>query len=157
MLFRSLEEEKRQGAERLQRELQGYAQLRASMHELLDLHAFSRTVSASFDLQEILRALLDLSRRLTEYHSCGVFLLGRDERPLEPVALRGDEARLAARVQAQWEDGIVPWILREGHPVVIEDEDDPACSFIHIPLRVRGEERGCFVLYCPKEIGRAHV
>lgn len=151
--LQALEEEKRQFQERLQGEHQGYAQLRASMHELLDLHAFSRTISASFDLQDILHALLDLSRRLTEYRSCGVFFVGRDDRPLEPVALRGDEQKLGARVQAQWEDGIIPWVLREGHPVVIEDEEDPSCSFIHIPLRVRGEQVGFFALYCPKAKG----
>jgi signal transduction histidine kinase len=151
--LQALEEEKRQFEERLQGEHQDYARLRASMHELLDLHAFSRTISASFDLQDILRALLDLSRRLAEYHSCGVFLLGRGEAPLEPVALQGDAQRLRARVQAQWEDGIIHWILREGHPVVIEDEEDPSWSFIHIPLRVRGEGLGFFVLYCPKAKG----
>ncbi|MCC7264563.1 MAG: GAF domain-containing protein [Candidatus Latescibacteria bacterium] len=151
--LQALEEEKRQFEERLQREHQGYAQLRASMHELLDLHAFSRTISASFDLQDVLEALLDLSRRLTEYHSCGVFFIGRGEAPLEPVALRGDATRLRARVLAQWEDGIIHWILREGHPVVIEDEEDPAWSFIHIPLRVRGEQLGFFTLYCLKGKG----
>jgi len=151
--LQALEEEKRQFAERLQREHQGYAQLRASMHELLDLHAFSRTISASFDLQDILQALLDLSRRLAEYRSCGVFLLGRGDQPLEAVVLRGEADHLRARVQAQWEDGIIAWILREGHPVVIEDEEDPARSFIHIPLRVRGEPLGFFALYCPKAKG----
>ncbi len=151
--LQALEEEKRQFEERLQREHQGYAQLRASMHELLDLHAFSRTISASFDLQDILQALLDLSRRLTEYHSCGVFFTGRGDQPIEAMAMRGDAPSLRARVQAQWEDGIIAWILREGHPVVIEDEEDPAWSFIHIPLRVRGEELGFFALYCPKAKG----
>ncbi len=151
--IQALEEEKRQFQERLQGEHQGYTQLRASMHELLDLHAFSRTISASFDLQDILHALLDLSLRLTEYHSCGVFFIGRGDRPLEPVALRGDGPRLCSRVQAQWEDGIIPWVLGEGHPVVIEDEEDASSSFIHIPLRVRGEQVGFFALYCPKAKG----
>jgi signal transduction histidine kinase len=151
--LQALEEEKRQFQERLQHEHQGYAQLRASMHELLDLHAFSRTISASFDLQDIFHALFDLSGRLTEYRSCGVFFLGRGGASPEPAALRGDEEELGARVQAQWEDGIIPWVLREAHPVVIEDDEDPACSFIHVPLRVRGEQVGFFALYCPKAKG----
>ena len=151
--IQALEEENRQSQERLQREHQGYAELRASMHELLDLHAFSRTISASFDLQDILHALFDLSGRSTEYRSCGVFFLGKADNLLEPVALRGEGPHLQSRVQAQWEDGIIAWVLREGHPVVIEDDEDAGCSFLHIPLRVRGEEVGFFSLYCARAKG----
>jgi len=150
---RALEDENRHLQERLAHGHREYAQLRESLHELRDLHELSQAISASFDIQDILAALLDLSGRIAQYHSCGVFALGPPDSAPRSLILRGDAGRLEDRARALWEDGVIGWILREGRPVVIEDEEVAGRSAILIPLRVRGEGVGFCVLSCPKAKG----
>ena len=152
---RSVEEENRHLQERLRHEHQEYVELRASMDELLNLSEISETISSSFDIEDILAALMDLSQRFVDYESCGVFLLDQEHDELHAVSLRGSE-QLSGQVQTQWEDGIIDWVMREGHPVVIEDMETVAQpdiaehSFVIIPLLVRSKQLGIYSLYCPK-------
>jgi signal transduction histidine kinase len=153
-----LEEENRQLQERLRREHRDYAELRASMDELLNLHELTETISSSFAIQDILAALMDLSGRFLPYEGCGVFALGEGGQTLEAMATRGD-GRIEERVRAQWEDGIIDWVLRERRPVVIEDMETveqpgvEECCTVLTPLSVRGKEVGIYALYCrrPKD------
>lgn len=153
--LRGVEEESRHLQERLKREHQEYVELRTSMNELLDLSELSETISSSFDIRDIIAALMDLSGRFVEYASCGVFLWDQTRDELQPVALRGGD-QLREQVRSQWEDGIIDWVMREGRPVVIEDMetvDQPGVverSFVIIPLRVRGKQLGIYTQYCLK-------
>ena len=154
---RSLEEDNGHLQDRLARGRQEYAQLRESMDELLDLSELSETISTSFNVQDIVDSLMDLSGRFVPYESCGVFAFRGDREALEPMAVRGDEPEnLQARVRAQWDDGIIDWVAREGRPVVIDDMETLTGgevvpkSFVMIPLMVRGKPIGLFTLYCPK-------
>ena len=150
-----VEEENRHLQERLRHEHQEYVELRASMDELLNLSELLETISSSFDIESILDALMNLSGRFVDFRSCGVFLLDQEREELQSVALRGS-GQLCEQVKAQWEDGIIDWVLREGRPVVIEDietVDQPGvseCSFVNIPLLVRGKQIGLYSLYCTK-------
>ncbi|MFA6107340.1 MAG: ATP-binding protein [Candidatus Latescibacterota bacterium] len=148
-----VEAENRHLQERLGREHQEYLALRASMDELLNLSELAETISSSFDVGDIIESLMDLSSRFVAYESCGVFLLDAEAQGLQTVGLRGQE-RLVEQVRAQWDDGIIDWVLREGRPVVIEDMetlDQPGvaeASFVTIPLRVRGKQLGIYSLRC---------
>ena len=151
-----LEEENRLLQERLARGHQEYVELRESMDELLNLHELSEAISSSFNTDDILDSLMDLSKRFTDYESCGVFAVDESGENLEPMSLRDRDGRLAARVQAQWGDGIIDWVFREHHPVIIDDietidqQEGQECSFAIVPLIVRGEKIGIFTLYCRK-------
>ena len=151
-----IEEENRHLQERLARGHQDYAELRESMDELLNLHELSEAISSSFNIEDIMDALMNLSSRFIDYQSCGVFSIDERNEELEPMALRGDEGLLNTCVQAQWEDGIIDWVLRERRPVVIEDmetvdqQEGQESSFIIIPLIVQGKQMGIYTLYCRK-------
>jgi signal transduction histidine kinase len=145
-----LEEEKRAYQTRLERGNEEYVQLRESMNELLDLYEFSDAISTSFKLEDVLDAMMNLSRRFVDYESCGVFALPEDARRLEPLAGRGDAELLGRQVQAQWEEGILDWIAREGRPVVVEDMESFGHSFVVVPLRVGGKRIGVYSLYTSK-------
>ncbi len=153
-----LEEENRQLQERLRREHRDYAELRASMDELLNLHELTEKISSSFAIQDILAALMDLSGRFLPYEGCGVFSFGEGGQTLEAMMTRGDR-RTEERVRTQWEDGIIDWVLRERRPVVIEDMEtveqpgvEEGCTVL-APLSVRGKDIGVYALYCrrPKD------
>lgn len=150
---RGVEEENRQLQERLSGERREYAELRASMDELLNLHELSETISSSFDIEDILASLINLSGRFIESLSCGVFSLDEDQGRLKPLTLRGAPG-LAERLEAQWEDGIIDWVLREGRPVVIEDmetveqRDVAEHCMVVVPMIVRGKQVGIYALYC---------
>jgi len=153
----SLEDENRHLRERLARGREEYVQLRESMNELLNLSELSATISTSFNIEDILQALMDLSGRIMEYESCGVFALSPAGEQLEPLALRGDGTDvLQQRVRSQWEDGIIDWALREQRPVVIDDmetlsrEEATSKSFVVIPLMVRGKQVGVYTLHCDR-------
>lgn len=151
---RGVEEENRQLQERRKSERREYVELRASMDELLNLHELSETISSSFDIEDILASLMDLSGRFVEYQSCGVFAFD-DEGRLEALSLRGAPG-LAERLEAQREDGIIDWVLRERRPVVIEDmatleqRDVAERSTVVVPLLVRGKQIGIYALYCAR-------
>ena len=152
---RGVEEENRQLHERLHGERRDYAELRASMDELLNLHELSETISFSFDIEDILVSLIDLSGRFVEYLSCGVFALDEEQSRLVPLTLRG-ESGLVEHLEAQWEDGIIDWVLREGRPVVIEDMETvqqrglDKRSTVLVPMIARGKQVGVYVLYCSR-------
>jgi signal transduction histidine kinase len=151
-----LEEENRHLQERLARGHQDYVELRESMDELLNLHELSEVISSSFNTKDILDSLMDLSKRFIDYESCGAFSLDERNESLKPMSLRDRDGRLEAQVQSQWEDGIIDWVLRERRPVVIDDMDTidqqegQECSYVIVPLIVRGEKIGIFTLYCRK-------
>ena len=117
---RGIGKENRQLQERLNSERREYVELRASMDQLLNLHELSEAISSSFDTADILNSLMDLSRRVVACESCGVFAIDEEREVLQPLSLRGAPG-LQERLSAQWEDGIIDWILREKRPVVIED------------------------------------
>jgi len=148
-----IEEESRQLQDRLQREHREYAELRASMDELLNLHELTETISSSFSIGDILAALMDLSSRFLPYEGCGVFALDPEGQTLKMMAARGD-SRTEERVRTQWQDGIIDWVLRERRPVVVEDmetveqPDVKECCTVLVPLSVRGEQIGIYALYC---------
>ena len=166
----ALEEENRTLQDRLASGHKEYAQLRESMDELLNLHELSEAISTSFKIADILEALMDLSGRVIDYESCGVFALAEEGKGLTSMAVRGAGSRgspdtdgadnnlsFDVRVQAQWDDGIIDWVLKEGRPVVIDDMESVRAaaqksgrSFVIIPLMVGGKEIGVFTLYCRK-------
>ena len=146
----ALEEDNRRLQERLDSGHREYAQLRASMDELLNLHELSEAISTSFDIEDILTQLMTLSARVVAYDGAGVFSLHEDGSGLEPMALRGTRDLVVERLRVQWEDGIVDWVLREGRPVVIDDMESEAHTFVIIPLMVRGTQIGLFTLHCRK-------
>ena len=152
---RGVEAENRQLQERLGRERREYVELRASMDQLLNLHELSEAISSSFDTTAILNSLMDLSGRFVACESCGVFAIDDERGILQPLSLRGAPG-LQERLAAQWEDGIIDWIMREKRPVIIEDMATVEQSAVHehstvvAPLIVRGGEIGVYALYCPR-------
>ena len=147
----ALEETNRQLQERLTSEHREYAQLRASMDELLNLHELSEAISTSFDVRDILDQLMSLSGRVVPFDGAGVFSLVEDGAGLEAISLRGAGELLQERVRKHWDDGIVDWVMRESRPIVIDDlESSDGHTFVFVPLRVRGKQIGLYALHCPK-------
>lgn len=153
-----LEEENRHLNDRLARGQQDYVELRESMDELLNLHELSEAISSSFRIEDILDALMNLSKRFLDYDSCGVFALDDGSERLTQMSLRSGALDLEPQLQSQWEDGIIDWVLRERRPVIVEDMDTLTSdggegSFVIVPLIVGGKKIGIYALYCrrPKD------
>ncbi len=153
-----LEEENEQLRARVTRERSDYVALRASMDELLNLHELTEKISTSFAIADILEALMDLSARFLPSQSSAVFSFSEGDSSLSVLLTRGGE-RVVECVRDQINDGIIDWVLREQHPVVVEDmqtveqEEVTICSVVLVPLRVRGKDVGLYALYCgrPKD------
>ncbi len=153
-----LEEENEQLRARVTRERSDYVALRASMDELLNLHELTEKISTSFAIADILEALMDLSARFLPSQSSAVFSFAEGDSSLSVLLTRGRE-RVVECVRDQINDGIIDWVLREQHPVVVEDmqtveqEEVTVCSVVLVPLRVRGKDVGLYALYCgrPKD------
>ncbi len=156
--LKGVEEENRHLQERLARGQEENVALRESLDELLNLNELSEAISSSFKIEDILIALMDLSRRIINYESCGVFSCEEEDGELEPMALRDQQGLLRERVENQRQEGVIDWVLRERQrPVVIDDmetldrDGGEEHSFVIIPLSVRGEQVGVYVLHCRKQ------
>ena len=72
-----------------------------------------------------------------------------------PLTLRGAPG-LVEHLEAQWEDGIIDWVMREARPVVIEDMGTieqlnvAKRSTVVVPMIVRGKQIGVYALYCSR-------
>lgn len=147
----ALEEENGALQERLDRGHQDYAQLRASMDELLNLHELSDAISTSLNLEDTLDALMRLSARVVDFDAAGVFALSREDAGLEAIVLCGNGKQLERCMEAQWNDGIVDWVLRERRPIVFDDMESAGdICFVLIPLMVRGKDIGLVALHCTR-------
>ncbi|MBT3346160.1 MAG: GAF domain-containing protein [Gemmatimonadetes bacterium] len=147
----ALEVENRALQERLDLGHKDYAQLRASMDELLNLHELSEAISTSLNLEDAFDALMRLSARVVDFDAAGIFALDREGARLDAMALRGQGEQLEERLRSQWDDGIVDWVLRERRPIVFDDiESAGDICFVLIPLLVRGKDIGLFALHCTR-------
>lgn len=147
----ALEEENRALQERLDRGHENYAQLRASMDELLNLHELSEAISTSLNLEDTFDALMRLSARVVDFDAAGIFALMGEGAGLEVMALRGKGEQLEQRLRSQWDDGIVDWALRERRPIVFDDmESAETLCFVLIPLVVGGKDIGLYALHCTR-------
>ena len=126
--------------------------------ELQDVQRLLGSISSSLALEDVLRSLMDLSKNVIDYKGCGVFLVNEDTAGLDTAASRSFSKGFEAKVRAQWDEGIIDWVMDTGKPIIVPDLEtmmgaaDLALpmSFVISPLVVEGKKVGVLVLYCDR-------
>jgi GAF domain-containing protein len=115
-----------------------------------------RRISSVLDLDELLRAVVQLIREIFGYYNVNIFLMDPDTEELVLKAGLGgyvdDLPPLGSRIDIG-QEGIVAWIAAAGEPLLVNDVScDPryyatpalpdTCSELGVPIKVRGEAVG---------------
>lgn len=130
----------------------------SSKEGLRDVQRLLGSISASLSVEDILNSLMNLSRSVIDYRGCGIFLVNEETAVLDTAASRSFSKGFENKVRAQWDEGIIDWVMDAGAPIVVPDletmmegtELTEEMSFVISPLSVEGKKVGVLVLYCDR-------
>ena len=128
--------------------------IRSSIDELVAMQQMSNSVSTAADPDQIVSALMELTRQVIPVLDSDIFLFDAKSENLMSLAGRPSE-RLQLEAGHQLESGIVDWVIAEKKTVVIPDLEDMVSStssrnFVIVPLILRGEGIGIYFIHTEK-------
>ncbi|MCH8285969.1 GAF domain-containing protein [candidate division KSB1 bacterium] len=117
----------------------------------------TKAVQQKDNPKEILSALRNLEGNLIPVERSNIYLLKKNTTGLSPV-FEDKDSGLESKLTAYIEEGIIDWIFEENRVVIIEDLDTVGGdkqktderNLIIIPLYLKSDDRGLFVLYTSK-------
>ena len=107
--------------------------------------------------EEILSALRKLKGNIIPVERSNIYVLKKSSADLLPVFKDKDQV-LEDKISAYMEEGIIDWIFEEKRVVIIEDletvggdkQNIDERNLVVIPLNLKSDRRGLFVLYTSK-------
>ena len=87
--------------------------------ELQILYQISQSISATLDLDQVLRQIIDLVIDVTHGDSCLVYLLDETGDNLVLRASKNPHPRLIGKIAVRMGEGITGWVAQEVQPVAI--------------------------------------
>src|SRR5437870_12761722 len=101
--------------------------------ELRVLHQISQYISATLDLDQVLRQIVDLVIDVTHGDACLIYLLDEGGDNLVLRASKNPHPRLIGKIAMKVGEGITGWVAREVQPVAIarHASRDPRFKVFH--------------------------
>jgi len=137
------------------------AQAARRMRELEALYAADEMLHRSLQLDNVLRALVDLAAEILDAEKATVLVWDARHERLVPGAMRGFRDESVARMSYAPGEGIIGQVALTRRPIGVEDvradprvirritDPEQICSLLHVPIQVRDELFGVFgVFYC---------
>src|SRR3989441_1516220 len=87
--------------------------------ELRILHQISQSISATLDLDQVLRQIVDLVIDVTHGDACLIYLLDESGDNLVLRASKNPHPKLIGKIAMKVGEGITGWVAREVQPVAI--------------------------------------
>src|SRR2546425_4129172 len=87
--------------------------------ELRILHQISQSISATLDLDQVLRQIVDLVIDVTHGDACLIYLLDESADNLVLRASKNPHPKLIGKIAMKVGEGITGWVAREVQPVAI--------------------------------------
>ncbi|MCL5962538.1 MAG: GAF domain-containing protein [Chloroflexi bacterium] len=124
-------------------------EMRRGLERLDVLYGINRTIGTSFDMDEVMNAILQLES-VVPYDSAAVFVLDERENVLRVQASRNLDAELQAITTFEVGRGVVGWVAANAEPLSVPDTsvdshyeprgpvDNPR-SILAVPLRAGGK------------------
>src|SRR5512132_3676157 len=114
--------------------------IRSSVDELVALQRLSNTISTAVDPEQIVSALIELTRQVIPVSESNIFLFEGTTNKAIPLSSKGSP-RLQQEAQQQIEAGIADWVIGEKKTVVIPDLEHMVAgtssrNFVIVPLLV---------------------
>jgi diguanylate cyclase (GGDEF)-like protein len=136
---------------------------RIPIEDLLVFHKLARSLTSSFDLDTILRTILEHMERFIEADLWSLLMLDEVRQDLfYAIAAGGEEAALRD-LRVKVGEGVAGWVVEHGETLIVpENEDDPRLrqpgsefsskirSVIALPLRGRKGTQGAIEIFNPR-------
>jgi len=139
------------------------AEGRIPLADLLVFHQLARSLASSFDLDTILRTILEQMERIIEAELWTLLMLDDTRQDLYYAIAAGGEQAALTGMRVKVGEGIAGWVAEHGETLIVpESMDDPRLrdsgsakppivrSVIALPLRGRKGTQGVIEIYNPR-------
>jgi diguanylate cyclase (GGDEF)-like protein len=139
------------------------AEKRIPLDDLLVFHQVARSLTSSFDLDTILRTIIEHMERFIEADLWTLLMLDESRQELFYAITAGNEAAALADVRVKVGEGIAGWVAEHGETLLVpESGKDPRLqsslegrsgavrSIIALPLRGRKGTHGVIEIFNPR-------
>jgi len=136
---------------------------RIPLDDLLVFHQLARSLNSSFDLDTILRTILEHMERMVEAELWTLLMLDDASQELYYAIAAGQEQEALRGLRVKVGEGVAGWVLEHGETLIIpEAEGDPRAqrdeksrlssvrSVIALPLRGRAGTQGVIEILNPR-------
>ncbi|HUA91712.1 MAG TPA: sensor domain-containing diguanylate cyclase [Terracidiphilus sp.] len=131
---------------------------RIPLADLLVFHQLARSLTSSFDLDTILRTILDHMERTVEAELWTLLMLDERTQELYYAIAAGGEQDALRDLRVKIGEGVAGWVVQHGETLIVpEAENDPRLdksrkvrSVIALPLRGRKGTHGAIEIFNPR-------
>ncbi len=136
---------------------------RIPLADLLVFHQLTRSLTSSFDLDTILRTILEHMERIIEAELWTLLMLDEASQELYYALAAGGEQEALSGLRVKVGEGVAGWVAQHGETLIVpESEDDPRLtkehavvpqkvrSVIAMPLRGRKGTHGVIEIFNPR-------
>jgi diguanylate cyclase (GGDEF)-like protein len=136
---------------------------RIPLDDLLVFHQLTRSLTSSFDLDAILRTILEHMERIVEAELWTLLMLDEATQELYYAIAAGGEQEALSGLRVKVGEGVAGWVVEHGETLIVpEAEHDPRMSrkygvqpqrvrsVIAIPLRGRKGTHGVIEIFNPR-------
>ncbi len=136
---------------------------RIPLADLLVFHQLARSLTSSFDLDTILRTILEHMERMVEADLWALLMLDEASQDLYYAIAAGEEQETLRGLRVKVGEGVAGWVVQHGETLIVpEGADDPRAqqygtpgvesvkSVIALPLRGRTGTQGVIEIFNPR-------
>jgi diguanylate cyclase (GGDEF)-like protein len=136
---------------------------RIPLADLLVFHQLARSLTSSFDLDTILRTILEQMERMVEAELWALLMLDPVSHDLYYAITAGEEQESFRGLRVKAGEGVAGWVLEHGETLIVPEAiDDPRVaqsgkagmhsvrSVIALPLRGRKGTQGVIEIFNPR-------
>src|SRR5208283_1980584 len=136
---------------------------RMPLTDLLVFHQLTRSLTSSFDLDAILRTILEHMERIIEAELWALLMLDESSQDLYYAIAAGGEQEALRGMRVKVGEGVAGWVVQHGETLIVgEAEHDPRLmeehgarqgrvrSVIALPLRGRKGTHGVIEIFNPR-------
>ena len=136
---------------------------RIPLADLLVFHQLARSLTSSFDLDTILRTILEHMERMVEAELWALLMLDDESQDLYYAIAAGGKQEALKNLRVKVGEGVAGWVVEHGETLIVpESEDDPRLSeeqapgpqktrsVIAMPLRGRKGTHGAIEIFNPR-------
>lgn len=136
---------------------------RIPLADLLVFHQLARSLTSSFDLDTILRTILEQMERMVEAELWALLMLDETSHDLYYAIAAGQEQEALRGLRVKVGEGVAGWVVEHGETLIVPEAfDDPrvkqsravgsraVSSVIALPLRGRKGTQGVIEIFNPR-------
>jgi diguanylate cyclase (GGDEF)-like protein len=136
---------------------------RIPLADLLVFHQLARSLTSSFDLDTILRTILEQMERIMEAELWTLLMLDETKQELYYAIAAGGEQEALRDLRVKVGEGVAGWVVEHGETLIVPEAiDDPRVneagsakqrnvrSVIALPLRGRKGTQGAIEIFNPR-------